>query len=87
MLVKAICGKIIADDSRYEDLSMSWNDNYSLHRKRPGAEEDRLIASGSKSEMVRQFRNLPESQRSQYSMMQGGMRWNYLEIDTIRDDG
>jgi hypothetical protein len=66
---------------------MSRNDNYSLHRKLAGVEEDRLIASGSKSEMLRQFRNLPESQRSQYSMMQGGMRWNYLEIDTIRDDG
>jgi hypothetical protein len=58
---------------------------FSLHRKQLGAEEDRLITSGPKSEMLRQFRNLPPAQRSQYSMMQGGMRWNHLEIDTIRD--
>jgi hypothetical protein len=62
------------------------DNEFSLHRKQPGAEADRLVASGPKSDMLRQFRQLPKSQRSQYSMMQGGMRWNYLEIDTIRDD-
>jgi hypothetical protein len=68
------------------ESEMRDGNEFSLHRKRPGAEADRLVANGPKSDMLRQFRQLPKSQRSQYSMMQGGMRWNHLEIDTIRDD-
>jgi hypothetical protein len=60
--------------------------NFTLHRKRPGAADDRLITSGTKSEMLAQFKNIPPSQRPQYSMMQGNMRWNHLEIDTLRDE-
>jgi len=42
-----------------------------------------MIFSGSKEEMLRQFANLPESTRSQYFMMQGGMEWNHLEVDNM----
>jgi len=57
--------------------------DFSIHRKRPGQSEDRMIFSGSKEEMLRQFANLPESTRSQYFMMQGGMEWNHLEVDNM----
>lgn len=60
---------------------MHGSDEYTLHRKRLEAAEDKVIATGSKSEMLRQFGNLPEAQRVQYFLMQGGMEWNHLEIE------
>jgi hypothetical protein len=60
--------------------------DFSIHRKRPGQSEDRMIVSGSKVEMLRQFANLPESTRSQYFMMQGGVEWNHLEVDNMLRD-
>ena len=57
------------------------DEEFSLHRKRPGAEEDRMIGSGP--EALEQYANLSREQQEHSFGMLGGMKLNYLEIDNL----
>jgi hypothetical protein len=56
---------------------------FTLHRKRPGMDSDKVTASGTKEHLLRQFLNVPPSDREQYSMMQGGMEWSHREMEAM----
>jgi hypothetical protein len=55
----------------------------SLHRKRPEAADDIMLASGTEREMLEQYALIPPSRRSQYSLMVGGMVYSSHEIDGL----
>ncbi|HXI05345.1 MAG TPA: hypothetical protein VNJ49_03290 [Bradyrhizobium sp.] len=59
------------------------NDTYSLHRKRPGAEDDRMIDSGTREQMLDHYASMPRAYQEQSFMMLGGMKLNHLEIDNL----
>jgi hypothetical protein len=62
---------------------MPSDQEYTLHRKKHGAESDRMIARGPRDEMLRQYLNTPSENRDQYFLMLCGMRFNHLEIDSL----
>lgn len=67
---------------------MPGHDEFTLHRKRPDAQEDKVIGRGSKAEMLAQYKAMARALQKQSSMMLGSMEWNYLEIDnTARNEG
>jgi hypothetical protein len=69
-------------------MKMPGHDEFTLHRKPPDAQEDKVIGRGSKAEMLAQYKAMPRALQKQASMMLGSMEWNYLEIDNIaRNEG
>jgi hypothetical protein len=59
------------------------DEQFSLHRKRPGAEEDRMIGSGPEEEVLEQYASMPRAQQEQSFGMLGGMKLSYLEMDNL----
>lgn len=53
-----------------------------LHRRRFG-QDDRMTTSGAVGDLVRQFKLLPESQKSEYSIMIGSMEYGPQEIEAL----
>jgi hypothetical protein len=64
-------------------MQMTEENKFTLHRKRSDADEDKVVAVGSKADVLRMFNELPQETRPQYSMMDGGMKYNHLEIENI----
>lgn len=62
---------------------MDRNTIVTFHRRRPAQDEDRVITQGPVYDVIRQFKNIRATDRPQYSMMDGGMHYNYLEIENI----
>jgi hypothetical protein len=62
---------------------MDRNRVVTLHRRRADQHEDRMITQGPSYDVVRQYRNIRSANRLQYSMMDGGMYYNYLDIENI----
>ena len=58
----------------------------SLHRKRPGQEYAKELDEAPRSEILRQFLNKAPSTREQYSMMEGSMIYNHLEMEAMARD-
>jgi hypothetical protein len=59
---------------------MDRNKVVGFHRRRPEQSGDRAIVEGPLFDIIRQYENLAPSVRSQYSIMDGSMEYNHLEI-------
>jgi hypothetical protein len=59
------------------------NDEFRLLRKRPTTTEDRVVATGSKAEMLRHFESVPDTHRPQYRMMQGSAIWSHTDLEEM----
>jgi hypothetical protein len=62
---------------------MSRDHQFILHRKRPGFDE-KVIGDGDLKEVLDQLHDMPSAQQKQCFVMQGGMKWNHLEIESLR---
>lgn len=62
---------------------MPSNDKFSLHRRQPGGSDRMITGEGPKEEMLARYLNIAPSMRSQYSLMQGFMEFNHLEIENM----
>jgi hypothetical protein len=62
---------------------MSKDDQFTLHRKRPGF-DDKVIGDGDLREVLDQLHDMPSAQQKQCFVMQGSMKWNHLEIEALR---
>jgi len=60
---------------RFGGYFMKRHTSWSLHRDRS------TIATGTEDEVYVMFRGVPHSERDRYSVRNGGMEFNYLEIE------
>jgi hypothetical protein len=56
-----------------------------LHRRKFG-QVDRMTTAGTLGDLVRQFKSLPDSMKSEYSIMVGGMEYGPQEIEGLADE-
>jgi hypothetical protein len=62
---------------------MAEEHKFTLHRRKPDESEDRMVDSGSKADMLRRFAEQPQALRPQFSMMDGSLQLNHLEIGNM----
>jgi len=62
---------------------MDRNTIVTFHRRRADQDEDRVTTQGPVCDIIRQFRNIRSTDRPQYSIMDGGMEYNYLEVESL----
>jgi hypothetical protein len=53
-----------------------------LHRRKFG-EDDRMTTSGTIGDLIRQFKLLPETKKSEYSLVVGAMEYGPQEIEGL----
>ena len=53
---------------------------------RPFGQVDRMTTAGTIGDLVRQFKSLPDSKKSEYSIMVGSMEYGPQEIESLARD-
>lgn len=62
---------------------MNASQDFTLHRKRPDATEDVLVATGTRDELLCRFCEVQPVLRPQYFMMHGASKLSHLEIENM----